>query len=1055
MELDVLGHVRLRIRDQFVELRPSQELTLLVILALSGNQAVAHDVIADRLWDGARDKRRTLYSYASRLRGLLEQAGGDRSCVQQRSGGYQLRIDDEAVDWRRFRRLCSSAAALTETGADTDALALLSEALSLWRGDPLAGVPGSWAGSVRETMENAHQSAVAQWARIGLRLRPPAEVIAVLGDALERYPLNQALTSLLMQALGRDGRTTEALAAYQRLRRRLADEAGLDPAPELQATFVDLLRGGDAPSPPPSTPPTAVHSERGPARDNLERDLADFTSRDAEVAEVLAAVRSAAASAATGVCVISGMPGVGKSSLAIHVAHRIKAEYSDGCLYVGLRAHAGRYPPLNTTDAVAELLSLLDVPPERIPPSLGQRIALLRHYTATKRILIVLDDALNADQVGALLPGGPDCMVLVTARRRLHELDGAHHLSLAPPEPDKALDLFAAVARRSRGEIGDAGPAIVAKASSHPLALRLVAAKLRTHPSWTAEDILARLREAEDGLNVFRAGQRSLEAVFELSLRTLSAPARTAFLQLGLHPGAPVDRRTAAAVIGQPLDAADTVFDELSDAHLIEEHERDLFRQHALLSVFAHHRARVELTHEQQRKVHQRMLTHYLATCATADRVLSPHRLRLEIPADRAQTSGEVPSQQEATAWFKRHAGVLPTVLRFALDSGFEVEAARITNVVADYYDRDGPWDVAVELHRRAISVWHAADRPAELAYALYELGRAQVRMGATAEALASAEAARDYWSAAENDLGVAHALSLTGRVHWIFGRFDLARDVHDEALARFRSLGHRPGVAMALKQRADVLVGQGNCHPAISDYSEAIVIFESLHDVRGLADAKGNLAGTYQRLGKYRDATALCEEILILFHELGDRRREGIMLANLADLTAYRGDNRRALALYADALARCREVSDRWAEAATLCNLGRLHLNSGDIEQAQACFEQSRDLSDSVGDPRTSVEAVLGLADTAHRQGRVTVALERHRHAVDTASQSGLEHERAQALMALGRVLLHHGHLDGARRHLEQAEEVLTRLDLPDKALIRALLDTIPQKGKMSKREG
>ncbi|MFG3019825.1 BTAD domain-containing putative transcriptional regulator [Streptomyces sp. NPDC048254] len=466
VELHLLGPVELSVQGRTVEVGPPQRRTVLAALAVDAGRPVPADVLIRRVWgadppDGAR---RALHAHVARLRRLCERTedpGHPRLRLVRRSAGYLLEARPDQVDIHRFRQLVGRARE-TERSDETRA-ALLREALGLWHGEPLAGLGGQWAAQVREAWRRQHVDASVAWARVKSRVSDPVAVIGPLTELLDAYPLVEPLTEALMRALHAAGRSAEALDCYSTVRKRLTEELGTDPGAELRKVHQAILRGGLAESvarpvsrtpvraAPPARRPAVTTPWPGPAPGQLPMGVRGFTGRGEELArleDILAA--SAEQPSAVVITAVSGTAGVGKTALAVHWARRAQQAFPDGQLYVNLHGFAPGGSATSPAEAVRGFLDALEVPPARIPAGLEAQVGLYRSLLAGRRVLVVLDNARDAEQVRPLLPGAPGCLALITSRRSLTGLaatEGAQLLTVGMLAPDGEVGSHAGQAR--------------------------------------------------------------------------------------------------------------------------------------------------------------------------------------------------------------------------------------------------------------------------------------------------------------------------------------------------------------------------------------------------------------------------------------------------------------------------------------------------------------------------------------------------------------------------------------------------------------------------------
>ncbi|MFK8911207.1 BTAD domain-containing putative transcriptional regulator, partial [Streptomyces sp. YS-3] len=571
--------------DDGVELTPASPKgrALLTALLLAPGGSVPLARLETALW-GERPPttaRASLHNHLLRLRRSL----GEETRIRAVAGGMLLDLEDGELDTRAFdAHLDAARAARVEQ--DWDGVVREADAaLALWRGTPLEEFPalaedqGARVGQWQESRVQA-----LEW-RCDAELRRGRHDVLLpqLSRLVVEFPLREAFHVQLMRALHRGGRRPEALAAYHRLRRTLIDELGVEPGPDAATAYQDILVD-DAPPPAPAPDTDAA------VPTSLPRDVAAFTGREDEVEALVAAVRSGSAGAAgvVGIHAVDGMPGVGKTAFAVHVAHRLAADFPDGSLFLSLHAHTRDTPPVDPGTALSSLLLALGTDSRRIPADLSARAGLWRGKLAGGRYLVLLDDALGSEQVEPLLPGTPGSLVLITSRRRLVALADAVPVTLDVLPPERAVALLVAKAGRADVTADDPACAELARLCGHlPLALHLTAARLRHHRAWSIEDVIADLAAASGRTAALSSENVSVQAAFELSCRDLSPDQHLLFRRLGRQPGLDFDAYAVAALHDTALPTARRLLEELEDHHLVEEPSRGRYRMHDLVRDYA------------------------------------------------------------------------------------------------------------------------------------------------------------------------------------------------------------------------------------------------------------------------------------------------------------------------------------------------------------------------------------------------------------------------------------------------------------------------------------
>ncbi|WP_342787034.1 AfsR/SARP family transcriptional regulator [Streptomyces tailanensis] len=558
----VLGSVRVRRAGVEPALGGPQERALLALLLARAGQPVTVSEIVDVLW-GRRPPDsavNVIRRHIGSLRRLFEPGLPNRAVgrwLVRDAGGYRLVADGDSLDLLRFRRLRDEARRAAAAGESPERVVeLLTEALALWRGPVGAGL----AAEIREragfgAVDHERLAAVREVADAALRAGVPGVVLPVLQETAADNPLDEPLLARLILTLAATGREAEALHTYRAARARLADELGMDPGPELRDAHRTVLHGSapeySSPS-PASMPPPA----------QLPHELPTFTGRRAELDEVLALLTDDGAGAGGGeprpadrptdvdrptdtvvISAIGGMAGIGKTTLAVHWAHRIADRFPDGQLYVNLRGFDPSGAVMGAGEAVRVFLDALGVPPERVPHGVDAQAALYRSLLAGRRFLVLLDNARDTDQVRPLLPGTPGCLTIVTSRHQLSGLvsaHGAHTLTLRPLDAEQAWSFLERRLGAGRLVGEDRAVAeIAALCAGLPLALACVAARAAAHPGFALSAIAAELRAAHGSLDAFSRTDSSANvgAVFSRSLGAVSSEAARVFRLLAVHPG--------------------------------------------------------------------------------------------------------------------------------------------------------------------------------------------------------------------------------------------------------------------------------------------------------------------------------------------------------------------------------------------------------------------------------------------------------------------------------------------------------------------------------------
>jgi DNA-binding SARP family transcriptional activator len=596
-----------------------RERSLLAVLLLAAGRPVPQARLVDLLWDGDPPgaARASLHSHVSRLRTGLDPDGTGRYGVRlsTRDGGYAAEVDPAAVDAHRFTDLVVRARAERDP---TQRGGMLREALALWRGPALADAGSALLRRrVAADLEELRLSAIELVLDADLDCGRHREVAGEAARLTGEHPLREGLWARLSLALYRCGRQAEALDALAQARDRLVTELGLAPSPQLRQLQHRILNADPALDPPAaSVQPTA---EPVPAR-QLPMDIAEFTGRRAALRQLTAETREGACTAPT-VWVIVGMPGVGKTRLAVHAAHLLVASgrFDDVQLWADLRGYDPRQPPTDPADVLATFLTLLGVPRDALPADLAARAALFRSHLASRRALVLLDNAADTEQVRPLLPGNPGGLTLITTRRQLSTLDGSRVLPLDVFDRAEAVELLARIAGAGRIAAQPQDTARVVRLCGHlPIALAHAAGQLRVHRAWAVRDLAARLDGAEE----------RVWGAFDLSYRALAPSQRRLFRLLGLYPGTEVTVPEAAALADLAPGDAGALLEDLLDEHLVSETMPGRYRLHDLVRDYAGGRVHGEAPREQHYAALDRLVRHCLSVAVRATRALYPAESR-------------------------------------------------------------------------------------------------------------------------------------------------------------------------------------------------------------------------------------------------------------------------------------------------------------------------------------------------------------------------------------------------------------------------------------------
>jgi DNA-binding SARP family transcriptional activator/Tfp pilus assembly protein PilF len=860
----------------------------LAALMVDAGRILTLETLVDRVWGGSPPPgaRPTLYAHISRLRQMLARVGGEARLVH-RLGGYVLEVDLDRIDLHRFRRLVAQAR--THPAGAAEPLALLREAVTLWRGEPLAGLAGEWAARMRAIWGREQLEALVAWARAELKIGKPTAVLGPLSDLAGRYPLVESVTAVLMRALCAAGRAAEALDQFAITRRRLADELGTDPGPELQALYQAILHGHLGPAeagvPRPNPPDAAVVPAQLPA------DVHGFTGRTdllRRLDDLLApAGRNAQAVVIAALC---GTAGVGKTALAIHWAHWVADKFPDGQLYVDLHGFDAHGDSLSPAEAVRAFLDALGVASARIPPDLDAQAALYRSLVAGRRMLVVLDNARHADQVRPLLPGTPTALVVTTSRDQLTSLvaaDGAIPFTVDLLTTDEARDLL--VHRLGADQVAaepGATREIITACARLPLALNIATARAQ-QTGFPLAALAAELSKADQRLDRLDAGDAAtdMRAVFSWSYCTLTAAAARLFRLLSLHPGPDVSTRAVVSLARQPHSVARRLLTDLTRTNLLTEHTPGRYGFHDLLRVYATDLSRA---HDPDRTAAlTRLLDHFVHTAHAAIRLLDPTRDPIPVPLGQPAFGShpEHPADRDqAIAWLAVECPVLTAAVDSAASGGYARHAWQLAWTLHTFLERQGHWHELVAAWQTALDA--AAQLPELLAQAHAHrfLAGAETLLGRYTAAHAHCQQALDIYIRQHDLAGQAHTHHRLATLRQTQNHPGEALDHAQRALALFQAVGHHGG-------QADALNAIGWCHAHFGDPAQALIccrqalaLVQQTGDHYGQANTWDSLGHTHHRLRHHAKATRCYQRALVLFRDLGARYKEASTLVRLGD---------------------------------------------------------------------------------------------------------------------------------------------------------------------------
>lgn len=1028
----VLGPVQAWRKGAELDLGTPLQRSILAILLLREGRAVTPAEMIDAVWGEEAPPRAlgALRTYVSRLRAVLEPGRSPRTRPELLTSvgrGYALRLGGGLLDLLLFEQGVSEAETARRAGDLHGAAENLRASLALCTGEPLAGAVGPFAEHQRGRLVERQMSVLETLMDLDLERGRHADVIPELTALAADHPLREGLRAQLMLAYYRCGRQADALAVFAETRAALIDELGIEPGPDLTAlhqriltgdpsltpaTVAEQVRPAPAEAPEPAreaeTTKSAEQAEQAPPElprpAQLPAGVNDFTGRRQIVARLHTLLSGRGGTDRVPVAAISGIGGVGKTALAVHLAHTMHDVFPDGQLYADLRGYGQE--PTAPESVLAAFLRGLGLPPDIIPDGLAERSALFRSLLADRRMLVLLDNVRDAAQVNHLLPGSTGCAAIVTSRHKLADLASARLVDLDVMEPDEALTLFGTVAGADRVAAERAAAMdVVAACGFLPLAVRIVAARLAARPSWTVASLVFRLADERRRLDEMRVGNLAVEATFALGYGQLGSAQARAFRLLSLPDGPDISIGAAAALLAlSPMETED-ILESLVDASLLEAPTPGRYRFHDLLRLFARRTAeRADGTGEsgstgstgdtedvgdtegagdignadatgesgsagdtagsaettggaqgaggsegaagEGTLALRRLLGFYLASARSA------HQLAYEgsMIADRLAVT--VPghtfaSADEAVAWLSAEVESLFASIAQATGAGTAEALLPAADLLLAMEPLLEAGSHAPEFEHRTRETLAAAQRLGAISSELrcrYVLGR--VLFGGNRLADAADEFLASLNLAAGGDRIVSgEALNALAVVAGRQRRHTEALALFDSARKVFRDDGAPGGEALTLSYSARDHLFLGQREEAIAAAEQGLAIFIEIGSSAGTARARYHLGMMLSRVGRLNEAVHHHAECLAFFRASRQRVWEQRVCSRLAETFITAGRFSDATRHAEQALSVSREIGHPYGEALSLWVLGRALTGLGKSARSTDCLERAHDI--------------------------------------------------------------------------------------------------------------
>ncbi|MFB7600708.1 BTAD domain-containing putative transcriptional regulator [Streptomyces sp. NPDC056160] len=998
----ILGTIEVRRDGVPVDVGHAMQRRVLAALLVDADRPVSADALVDRVWGNTEmaNGRRTLYGYLSRLRHVL--AADGTAITRERGGGYRLAVEPSVVDAHRFRELSAKA---RQASGDGQAEALWREALALWRGSAFTGVDTPWFNAQRHLLDGERLAAQLELADVRLRLAQHDTMVSELTARAEAYPLDERAIGQLILALYRCERQAEALEVYERARRRLADELGVDPGSALRRLHEQILTADPqlaAPrstAPPPTTRPAgttrpatvtkppdksgtvanaAPHVARQLAPRLLPADLSLFVGRDAETDEVRRLLGEERPGPVT--LLVTGPAGVGKTAFAVRTGHLLASCFPDGQLHADLRGFGD--DPAEPFTVLGTFLRALGIPGGAVPAELTGRVHLYRTLLAGRQTLVVLDNAASAQQVGDLLPSGVRCATIVTSRTTMAELNG-RRLPLDVLDPTRGLDLLREMLGRDRTD-ADSGSArsIVETCGGLPLAVWVAGARLAARPHWPLAKVARALADEQRKLDELAVGHIAVRASLQLTYQQMSTATQHALGLITHLPGPSFAPWALASLLDTGLPEAEAVLDDLVEVHLVQTCSVNAtgfrYQLHDLIRLFARECAEKDIPERERTDALTRLLG---ASLHLAD--LAADTLSVDFQGiSQLDLASWQPAPAEADqlladplAWFNDERQFLIAVAEQALDRGGGVApAAGLATALTTLFQVGSHFDDWERLQNRALKAALSSSDRHSAAKIHRCLGELTTILDRYPEALDHFEQAL-LLAEGEGPTYRASATAGLAYVHRLLGQYSSAVFHFEEAAELAESAGNVNCLVYATNGLGVIDLEQDRVEAAIARFTKCLRVSRVAGYRPGEAQALRCLGQSHRALGDHPAAADAYRRAVAISEDLGDRLSATHATCWLGDVLVRQGEHREGRRLLARSLWTYREFGNLWGEAATLYALAEAQLAVGRPGPARRRAEAAVRLWRQIGSSRWLAVGLDTLAEAYALSGNHTAA--------------------------------------------------------------------------------
>ena len=1013
MGFRLLGPLEVDAEGKLLKLGSARQRTVLAMLLLNANQVVTFDQFIEAMWEEALPvtARAQVQTCISALRQKLARAGAGEA-IETHPVGYAISLPESQLDITLFQSLVDRGLAVAKDRPDK-AGADLRSALTLWRGPAAAGIDSMLVQALATRLNESRLSVLEDCIDLELRLGRHHDLTAELSELIAKHPLRERLRAQHMLALYRSGRQGEALASFRECSQILATELGVHPGEQLIALEQAVLSNdpGLPAEPEEDWTPGWVHLAARPVPRQLPAAIADFMGRE-DVLSSLSDFLSGAADSGLHppVAVLTGKGGVGKTAVALNAAHAVSDGYTDGTLYTQLQNVDGQ--PVSPLEVMGEFTRALGVAPAVIPQRPAELTAMYRSALSGRRLLIVLDDAASADQVAPLIPGTPECAVVITSRSPVPSLPGARHYEIDDLDEQTSVDLVAKVIGHDRVRVEEnALRALVRLCGCLPLALRIVAAKLAERPHWRIEQMVRRLTDEGKRLDELVLNGVDIRSTIFVSYDNLPSAARRLLRRLSMLEATDFAAWVSAPLLDGDIDAATDLLDILVAARLVEVRVREdgapRFRMHNLVRIFALERLVNEESAAERAATLQRTLGCWLTLAAEAH--------RRSYGGDFFVLHGTSPAWWlpdaiidellgKPLSWLRAERANLLSAIYQARQAGldelcWDLAATLVTLFESDYHVED--WR---KTHEAALEITQRTGNQRGQAAILYSLGCLEVRQRLSAASLHLDPAYRIF-----SEVGDVHGCALTNDlrafVDRLAGRYDEALARYQSTLQGFRDVGDLAGEIDALNNMAQIRVSRGEFEVAEDLINQAFVICDSLKAPRLRAQTEYRLAEFLLRSGDLDRAGRTYDTVLQMVRDEGDRAGEAYALLGLGTVQTRQGNYSGAESSLRTSLGLSMNIADNVVRGRVLLAFTELFLAKEDLASAVSMVDEALLVLDDIRPLARSKLRLLGVQSllAASADARATTAA---REALlglleylDPAGSSAASYEPVQAM--------------------------------------------------------